>query len=313
MPRRALQELVAGLAAVVGLHGPGDRVVRRQPSPERRAHRRAVTRERGAIGQTGRCHLLEPRLGQPALDHGVAERETQPEQVVGELVERAIAPGMLEREVPRLDAGDEPTRGGEDPVETRGKAAGESRSTPSYRTPTRAARAAGFQPWTTPTRMTTAGTAGTPSRASSARAPGSASMSTASNGTPHDERATPSSWRRSFSRGGGRGSLCYQPSVGDSRGASYRGATVIAGRLRPVGSSSRSTVALCAPEAARGGSARPLARAIGPSVSGRKGPSRTGLALSRERLSRDCAAEASRDRSGPRNRGGRRVQPGSCA
>ena len=34
---------------------------------------------------------------------------------------------------------------------------------------------------------TTAGTAGTPSRRSSARAAGSASMSTESNGTPQDE------------------------------------------------------------------------------------------------------------------------------
>jgi hypothetical protein len=50
-----------------------------------------------------------------------------------------------------------------------------------------------------------------------------------------------------------------------------------------------------------------------PSVSGRKGPSRTGLALPRERLPRGRAAAASRDRSGPRNRGARRVQPGSYA
>ena len=58
---------------------------------------------------------------------------------------------------------------------------------------------------------------------------------------------------------------------------------------------------------------RPSREPSAPSVSGRKGRSRTGLALPRERLSRGRAAEASRDRSGPRNRGGRRVQPGLYA
>jgi hypothetical protein len=57
----------------------------------------------------------------------------------------------------------------------------------------------------------------------------------------------------------------------------------------------------------------PRKAASTPSVSGRKGRSRTGLGLPRERLSRGRAAEAWRDRSGPRNRGGPRVQPGVYA
>ena len=59
---------------------------------------------------------------------------------------------------------------------------------PSGRTtPKSAATPRGFHPWTAPWAVTTAGTAGMPSRVSSARASGCASTSMASNARPHDE------------------------------------------------------------------------------------------------------------------------------
>ena len=41
--------------------------------------------------------------------------------MVGQLVERAVATGMLEREVPRLDGGDQAAGRGQDPVEALGE------------------------------------------------------------------------------------------------------------------------------------------------------------------------------------------------
>ena len=112
--------------------------------------------------------------------------------MVGELVERAVAAGMLKSEVLGLDPLDQPTGRAEHLVDPLGERDGGQALDALDRTPSSSATAFGFQPWTTPVSVTTAGTAGTPRRFSSARAPGSASMSTESNGTPQDEQLSSS-------------------------------------------------------------------------------------------------------------------------
>ncbi len=169
---------------------------------------------------------------------------------------------------------------------------------------------------------TSSGGPGSPAGKASAR-PGSPSVA-------RGRRSVRGYWHARFdvspaSRAGGArrcpgwlGSLLQQPrdrsrGLHETRPARHPQPWPFWARSRPWLGRQGSTGSVCSSATLAEEVLSPLARASAPSVSGRKERSRTGLALPRERLSRGRAAEASRDRSGPRNRGGRRVQPGLYA
>src|SRR5437899_4024485 len=92
MPGRALEEVVARLRAVVDTDHALE--LRRrsalEPAADPGAHERTVARDRRAVAQVGGRPLPEPSLGELAQVHPVHEAERQPEDVVGEVAERAV-------------------------------------------------------------------------------------------------------------------------------------------------------------------------------------------------------------------------------
>src|SRR2546422_2849861 len=93
MPGRALEEVVARLRAVVDTDHALE--LRRrsalEPAADPGADERTVTRDRRAVAQVDRRPLPEPSLGELSQVHPVHEAERQPEDVVGEVAERAVA------------------------------------------------------------------------------------------------------------------------------------------------------------------------------------------------------------------------------
>src|SRR5262249_28396129 len=121
MPGGALEQLVRRLETVVGLDAPADRILGLEPGPQRSADRLAVARDGGPVRQPGGRHLPEPRRRQPTLEHRITDAEAHAEEVVTELMKRAIAPRVAEREMLRRHVGDEAARRRQDEVETLGK------------------------------------------------------------------------------------------------------------------------------------------------------------------------------------------------
>ena len=120
MPGRALEEVVARLRAVVDTDHALE--LRRrsalEPAADPGAHERTVARDRRAVAQVGRRPLPEPSLGELAQVHPVHEAERQPEDVVGEVAERAVTLRGSPVEQGLRDDADESLRTVEDPVQT---------------------------------------------------------------------------------------------------------------------------------------------------------------------------------------------------
>ena len=95
VPRRALEQIVAGLGAVVHLDDPLELSWRCpfEPSTDAAAHERAVARDRGAVVQVGGRLVEQPRLRELAEIHAVDEREREPEHVIAQVSERPVALG----------------------------------------------------------------------------------------------------------------------------------------------------------------------------------------------------------------------------
>ena len=117
VPDRPLEQLLDRLAAVVRLDVARDGAGFREPLSELAADGLPVAGDGGAVHDVDGSLLLEPGLGEPALDPRIAQRERQPEDVVAELADGAVPSRMGHPEMVRRDLAHHARGSGQDAVE----------------------------------------------------------------------------------------------------------------------------------------------------------------------------------------------------